>query len=90
MFIFHKKRILFILSTIILSISFTTLNLTIETVSIPVNNHTIIKGDVKTTSPFVYLYRLNFLSIDKIILAIYNAFTQSAYQGFYRISLDHI
>lgn len=42
MFIFHKKRILFILSTIILSISFTTLNSTIETVSIPVNNHTII------------------------------------------------
>lgn len=42
MFIFNKKRIIFILSTILFSISVYTSTTSIETVSIPVSSHTII------------------------------------------------
>lgn len=42
MFLLNKKRILFIISTIILSIILHVPNATVETVSLPVSNHTII------------------------------------------------
>lgn len=42
MFLLNKKRILFILSSIILGISLYSPNISVETVSVPVSNHTII------------------------------------------------